>query len=67
MVSPASRLLSFFVLLAVMFVLAYLAGTRIGPVTLTHDQPANHSQMQMTSGARQERQARTAPGPEYSR
>jgi hypothetical protein len=60
MVSPASRLLGFIVLLAVMFVLAYLAGTRLGPVTFTHNQPGQHSPMQMTTGAGQGRPPQAA-------
>ena len=55
MLSPETRLLGFFVLLAVMFVLAYAAGTRVGPVAPTHEQMGNRGSMHMSMGAGRER------------
>ncbi len=48
MASPAVRLLSFLILLAVMFAVAYVVGSRLGPITVTH---AHGGSMQMGMGA----------------
>jgi uncharacterized RDD family membrane protein YckC len=54
MASPAVRLLSFLILLAVMFAVAYLVGSRLGPLNLTH---AHSGSMHMGMRAAQVRVA----------
>ncbi len=45
--SPAVRLISFLILLAAMFAVAYAVGSRLGPITVTH---ARGGSMQMGMG-----------------
>jgi len=47
--TPAARLLSFLLLLAVMFTCAYAAGMRLGPVAPAHPQPVPGMHMGMSS------------------
>ena len=50
-VSPAARLCGFLILLGVVFAVAYVVGSRLGPLTTTHDQAPAHGRP-MNMGAR---------------
>ena len=49
--TPAARLLSFLLLLTIMFTCAYAAGTRLGPVAPAHPQPVPGMHMGMGMGS----------------
>ena len=49
--TPAARLLSFLLLLAVMFTCAYAAGARLGPVAPAHQRPVPGMHMEMGAGS----------------
>ena len=50
-VSPAAKLTGFLILVILMFIAAYAAGARLGPVTTGRSQPGHGQPMHMNMGA----------------
>jgi hypothetical protein len=49
--SPAAKLCGFLILMVLVFIAAYAAGARVGPVTAGHPHPAHGGQMNMGAPA----------------
>ena len=49
--SPAAKLCGFLILLVLVFIAAYAAGARLGPVTTGHSQPGRSQPMNMGAPA----------------
>jgi hypothetical protein len=45
--SPAAKLCGFLILLVLVFIAAYAAGARVGPVTTPHSRPGHSQPMNM--------------------